>query len=267
MQERQDNEREDHILALVKAELERQEKLLERSTAELNLMPAGTICKKIINGYCYHYIATKDKNGKRVERIIKPGEEVLKEALIKKRFLVSNKLSYENNIPLMKKFVGKYRSVIKEKEANSLIQDLMFDRDQRITLWRNEPFRSNPGYPEGLIHKTTFGLSVRSKSEAIIAETLEAKGIPFRYEAELILDGIVLYPDFTIFHPSGSPIFWEHFGLMNNSKYKETAKSKLNLFYDNGIYPYGRLILTYDNVDGSIDARDIQRNINTMVLV
>ena len=49
---------------------------------------------------------------------------------------------------------------------------------------------------EGLIHRTSKGLAVRSKSELIIAEALSNAGIAFEYEKPLTLGGSVRYPDF-----------------------------------------------------------------------
>lgn len=53
-------------------------------------------------------------------------------------------------------------------------------------------------YPERLIHKTSAGIDVRSKSEAMIVQVLHSHKIPFRYECALHIGSITLYPDFTI---------------------------------------------------------------------
>ena len=41
---------------------------------------------------------------------------------------------------------------------------------------------------------------MRSKSEAMIAMSLYVQKIPYRYECELKLGSITLFPDFTIRH-------------------------------------------------------------------
>ena len=57
---------------------------------------------------------------------------------------------------------------------------------------------------------------MRSKSEAMIAMSLYVQKIPYRYECELKLGSITLFPDFTIRHPETGEIFyWEHFGMMD----------------------------------------------------
>jgi hypothetical protein len=51
---------------------------------------------------------------------------------------------------------------------------------------------------EGLIHRTRWGLAVRSKSELIIAEALDYAGFRPEYENPLVLGGSTRHPDFTI---------------------------------------------------------------------
>jgi hypothetical protein len=52
---------------------------------------------------------------------------------------------------------------------------------------------------EGLIHRTSRGELVRSKSEVIIANLLHTLGITYAYEQSFTgQDGSVRYPDFTI---------------------------------------------------------------------
>ena len=66
-------------------------------------------------------------------------------------------------------------------------------------------------YKERLIHRTSFGLAVRSKSEALIAEVLHAAGVVFAYELPLTLfDGdkaVFVRPDFTITARDGCRIY------------------------------------------------------------
>jgi len=151
-------------------------------------------------------------------------------------------------------------------DALSSIADMVFDKEDIVKNWRRETFKSNKSFMDGLIHTTTLGLRVRSKSEAIIAGILEANCIPFRYESALILGGKTYYPDFTVLSPTSGKIFyWEHFGMLNDRKYKESAKEKLILYFEHGLFPCDNLILTYDKEDGSIDASVIQKYIDINV--
>lgn len=106
------------------------------------------------------------------------------------------------------------------------------------------------------MHRTSFGLQVRSKSEALIAEMLHANKITFEYELPLLLkdDGsqVLVRPDFTIITKCGS-IYWEHMGMMSKTEYADKALKKIALYTKNGITIPNNLIITMDSQDGIID--------------
>lgn len=120
----------------------------------------------------------------------------------------------------------------------------------------------NPYYREGLIHKTSFGLKVRSKGELIIAETLYQAGIEFYYEKAWKLteeDGFIrtVYPDFQIPLGDGSTLLWEHKGMYGEENYYQRDVRKMQLYHQNGIYQPKNLIVTMDGPDGNMDSMDI----------
>ena len=104
------------------------------------------------------------------------------------------------------------------------------------------------------------GHLVRSKSEVIIANTLYMNQIPYRYENQLEVKGVILYPDFTILHPKTNNLcYWEHFGMMENETYRENAYNKLKLYGQNGIITYINLITTFETKSHPIDSGKIQQ--------
>lgn len=89
---------------------------------------------------------------------------------------------------------------------------------------------------EHLIHRTSDGRLVRSKSELLIAEALIANGIRFQYEEPLTLGGRTRYPDFTIVDDiSGRTIYWEHLGMMDREAYRRAWEEKKQWYLANGI--------------------------------
>ena len=120
-----------------------------------------------------------------------------------------------------------------------------------------------------LIHRTTRGDLVRSKSEVIIANELLAQGIDrYEYEAPLVLsNGETRYPDFTIVDDdTGECYYWEHLGLLHNPDYAKRWKRKLALYRKAKILPYeegggdaGTLIVTKDEPNGSVDSSIIAK--------
>jgi ATP-dependent exoDNAse (exonuclease V) alpha subunit len=128
---------------------------------------------------------------------------------------------------------------------------------------------------DGLIHRTERGELVRSKSELVIADKLYSRGISYAYEQALLLEGGRLrYPDFTIAdHAKGVTYYWEHLGLMGDSKYRAGWERKRKEYEAAGIIPWengggslGTLIETQDNANGGLDAVAISRLIEDVIL-
>lgn len=90
--------------------------------------------------------------------------------------------------------------------------------DEYLALWQKKSFSTNPYKPENKIYETDCHEFVRSKSEMNIANLLNQMGIPYRYEAELILPkGGVRYPDFTLLNvKTRETVYYEHFGLLDD---------------------------------------------------
>ena len=141
-----------------------------------------------------------------------------------------------------------------------LLSDFFSPIDAELTQWMNAPYNSNQKFPEQLIHKTSSGIYVRSKSESIIAMLLHIHKIPFRYECELVLGNTTIFPDFTIRHPkTGQTYYYEHFGMMNDQKYKRNAQLKLQAYIDNDILPSIQLITSYETQEIPLDSDYVEQ--------
>ena len=120
---------------------------------------------------------------------------------------------------------------------------------------------------DGLIHRTVRGEAVRSKSEVIIANLLNAKGIDYRYEEPLEFDEVAKYPDFTIEDDeTGERYYWEHLGLLQDRGYRLRWEEKKNWYRMHGIYPQeegggpaGTLITTRDSAEGGFDSETVSQ--------
>lgn len=116
--------------------------------------------------------------------------------------------------------------------------------DRDAEAWRKEEYVTNPYMPEKRIYMTACGIMVRSKSEKIIADRLYAFGIDFRYEAQLVLAGDLVYPDFTIRTKSGQIIIWEHLGMLDDEGYMQSTIMKLERYRQAGFKQHTNLICT-----------------------
>ena len=120
-------------------------------------------------------------------------------------------------------------------------------------------------YEDRLIHKTSRGEMVRSKSELIIADKLNAAGIDYQYELELKIGESIRYPDFT-FEDSdaGLTYYWEHCGMLNDPEYRRRWENKKKWYLANDILllsegggSKGALIVTIDDEKGGIASPEI----------
>ena len=117
---------------------------------------------------------------------------------------------------------------------------------------------------QGLIHTTSSGVRVRSKSELILAEAFDRHGLEWEFEREL--DG--RYPDFTIDdHDLGRTVYWEHLGMIHVPHYRQKWEVKRRWYFERGVLPYEQdddasdiLVTTEDDENGGFDSsrlRDI----------
>lgn len=141
---------------------------------------------------------------------------------------------------------SKTQLLLQHSEYAKLLSKYFQPISQDLKEWMLTPYERNTSHPEHLIHKSSSGNQVRSKSESIIDMLLHINKIPFRYECALYLDNTTLYPDFTIRHPQTKEFYyWEHFGLMDNPIYAQNSFSKLQLYISHGIIPGTNLITTF----------------------
>lgn len=119
-------------------------------------------------------------------------------------------------------------------------------------------------YPEKLIHRTTTGELVRSKSEVIVANVLTELGLDYKYEEPLeIAPHNFRLPDFTIYY-KGKTFYWEHLGMLNVESYRKEWEQKEKWYNDNKLVK--QLITSQDGSDGSIDSLTIQKTARERIL-
>jgi len=122
----------------------------------------------------------------------------------------------------------------------------------------------------GLIHRTARGELVRSISEVVVADALNAKGIDYHYEKALRgKDGIERYPDFTAEDPDmGVTVYWEHLGMLSDPVYADRWRKKIKWYEAMGLKPNGpendkgeRLVTSENRKDGAIDSEEISKQV------
>lgn len=152
---------------------------------------------------------------------------------------------YEKMNPARKKLVTPY-----------LVSNEEFAQKWQEIKYEGKPFAD--GFPE--IY-TRRGERVRSKSEKIIADTLYARGIPYRYESPLKLKGFgTVYPDFTVLNVRKRKIYYhEHFGMMSDEDYSGSALKKIETYERAGFFPGSELIITHETKERPLDTEILDK--------
>lgn len=241
-----------NFVASLQSELDTQLRLQKIYTDRLASMPEGSLWTKRRKDGDQYYLKL---SGMSPQYLHKKDDLQMISELKAKKHLIDNLCRLNNNIALITELSTKYVPLV----CDNISEHLDFTESQ------------NPVYPETLIHNTSFGLKVRSKSEAMIADSLYMFNVPLLYEQKLVLTDAFgqpydIYPDFTITLSDGSSIYWEHKGRMDDSKYRQRNQWKESLYFINGIYPPHNLISTMDGPNQEYDLQEIHRVIKGLIL-
>ena len=114
-------------------------------------------------------------------------------------------------------------------------------------------------YAEYLVHRTSRGELVRSKSELAIANYLYQIKLDYQYERELqgTVDPDRLRPDFSFIDDAGDVIIWEHLGMLDRPEYAQGWDWKRAWYARNGFELNRNLFATSEI--GGLDMRDVER--------
>lgn len=86
------------------------------------------------------------------------------------------------------------------------------------------------------------------------------KGIPYRYEQEIQVDGIYICPDFIVYVETENKVkILEHCGMMFDRGYQADYARKVATYIAGGYMPERDVFFTYDDKDGNLDTRLIEK--------
>lgn len=267
------------IKEFIEEEITLEKRLLDDIEKKSNKYPERVlIISRRRNGkekYYYRERAEKKK------KYIRKSEKGILQEITYGRFLEEQKAALSENIRILEEATGMIRNYDTESITKNLPKTYQKAAEYlEGKLSEGDIIQSeNSKNPEGLNVTCSNGLKVRSKNEMVICEMLLFYGIKFRYEMALTLSKIdvrddgtavmenkTVYPDFTIFLPDGSVIYWEHFGMLDRENYREDFTGKMLLYYDNSIYCPKNLIITMDGPGKGFDNQGIKRIIEERIL-
>lgn len=238
------------------------EKELAEITSTLKNMPDGSLIVKKNGDYNQYFDYSAGKATYIPKHDIKKAETLaLKKYYLKKQDIL---IQYVTNLKqlvqqqhllnkLDKDFIGS------GSKYHDLLDRYLSDTDDEIKTWLFADLPENPFEPQNKKIETLDGNLVRSKSEAMIADSLYIAGIPYRYECPLELSGRTIFPDFTAIRKhDNARLYWEHFGIMDNYEYAKKACNKILNYSTEGIIPGINLITTYETAEYPLDSAKIR---------
>ena len=242
-------------------------KSIEDIEKKIKILPEGRIKIKERNGNTYYYLA----DTKSADKYLGPNDVVLIEQLIQKDYLKKVLKDTKTELSAIAKMLKLYPDSVAEDVYDNLSEGrkkyatpINICDDSFAQKWMNTPYKRKPFKKNSTVFTTIKGERVRSKSEALIADRLFARGIPYRYECPLKVGKRVIHPDFTILRMSDRKILYhEHCGKMDDEDYKEDMVERANDYSEAGIILGDRLFYTFESEKTPLDMRTFDRIIGT----
>lgn len=154
-----------------------------------------------------------------------------------------------------------YESLVPARRK--LVTPVEIPTEEFVRCWEAEEFEHKPISEDTPEYYTDRGEQVRSKSEILIANMLNQRGIPYRYECAIYLDNNTkFFPDFTILNVrKRKVIYHEHFGMMSDPDYCESVVYKLASYNRNGYFLGDDLTCTWESEKHPFNVREFERTI------
>lgn len=244
------------------------EETIKTIEGEAQQFPSGNlrIQKKRNTQQYYHVTEKDDTHGS----FIKAENSELAEKLAQKSYYEKLLRELQREYNAISCFLNKMEGKKPEEVYSSmndyrkkLVKPLFVTDKEYVTYWEAQQYTKNPFRPEECTQPTEKGEKVRSKSEARIADMYYSLGIPYRYEAQVVLkNGKEKYPDFTLLKlPERVLYYHEHMGLMEDDFYRKNNLIKLKEYSESNIFVGKNLILTFESDYAPLDIKTFRKNI------
>ena len=258
-----------YLYEKVQSEYDRLSSLMAAVERNLEEMPEGSlVCDK--DGKRYKHYIRKDKK----KKYLRKDQMDLVLTLAKKKYLKKMLINLKRQTTAAGRYLRAWPKkdrvlelLEKQPHIEELLRPFLQPLDEKLRKWAEEDYPSTAGYPERLIHPGPNGKMYRSKSEATIAYALFRNRIPFRYEMDKDINGIIYHIDFTIRHPeTGEMFYWEHFGKIDDIKYTANLGRKLTDFENARMFPGKNLILTFESAQFPLSIGEVEDIIHNWFL-
>ena len=258
----------DSIAHELENELELLDNIIKQKKAALLTAPEGRL--RISKSYknarpCYYHCTDNSSvNGKYMKNEDMPLIKALAQKGYNKKVLrasIKRKADIEELLTRLSDsdLESLYYSLSEERKA--LVRPVQQTDEQYQQEWEAVPYTPKAFRSTDPVFYTLRGERVRSKSEIIIADIISSMNIPYRYEAPLFLEGLgTIYPDFTLLNVrKRQEIYLEHFGMMDNVDYCNSAIKRIAAYEVSGIVPGQQLLFTFETSLQPIDQKALRK--------
>ena len=214
---------------------------------ELDCLPEGTLGSNTSRGKTYLRWWKKGSNKTVPLSMKEKNDIILATALRRRRFVKEMLKVIDNNIKALMQFTKNYIEL-----------DPKGIRDNLSRAYQIPPGQEKEEIPGFHPHKANEA-NYKSKSEEICALVLESYNLEAMYEYEIIANGKVYKPDFTIIDPrNGQLVFFEHFGRPELPGYYEDMVRRLIDYWYEGIRIGKNLIVTFETEEEPLTIGQVQ---------
>lgn len=242
------------------------EETIKNIEKKLKSLPAGWINIRYQNGKAFYYHAKY----KSKDRFLTRADAVLIKQLLQKRYLKEVLRAAKNELAALSKMLSLYPEDLPEElyeklpeELRTGVEPVILGDGQDVLEWMAEPYVGKPFKEDAPVYMTIRGERVRSKSEVMIADRMYARGVPYKYECPIMIEGQVIHPDFSMKRMSDNKIIYhEHCGMMDDPEYFKDLVERISLYNQAGILQGNRLTFTFETSDKPLDIRIIDRLID-----
>ena len=212
------------------------------------------------------YYWAKEK-GNSAGEYIPMAKETLVKALAQKDYNMKFLREADKEMRALEAVAGRFSGLNEDKtfgglspKRRELVEPYIMPDELFLRKWQDEEYKKCGYMPEKKVYATRRGEMVRSKSEALLADILCEKGIPYHYEQELVLlNGKARYPDFTLLNKRTREVLYlEHFGLLDDEMYRRDCLDKLDEYARNGIFIGKNLLITYESAEHPFNPNQVR---------
>lgn len=152
-----------------------------------------------------------------------------------------------------------------------MVEPLTLTDDEFLKRWRAVEYKPKGFDADASVLLSVGGDRVRSKSEVIIADTLQRFDVPYRYEFPYVLKQgcrrLTVHPDFTCLNKRTRQEFiWEHFGLVDDTNYAENMVKKVDMYQENGFAMGKNFLMTMETREKPLSSKNVARLVQDFLL-